>query len=84
MPFPASHHLDTGWYRYREGLWVRHNSIKSMVSKIAHRGPDNAEVFTLSACSLGAVRLAMVDISQPIVLVHNPDQGLVMAINGDV
>ncbi len=58
--------------------------IRSMVSAMRHRGPDDSGVFIEDGVALGMARLAIIDVTpaghQPM---HNADRSLWMVYNGE-
>lgn len=65
--------------------WQDENLIKSMNTKIAHRGPDDDGVFMLPEISLGHRRLSIIDLSsaahQPM---KTPDGRYAIVYNGEL
>ena len=59
--------------------------VRSMVDKIAHRGPDNAGIENFPKASLGFCRLSIIDLSpkanQPLL---DEDNKICMIFNGEI
>ena len=64
---------------------ISESSIKKMMQKIKHRGPDDEGIFISSNVGLGFVRLSILDLSpaghQPM---HSDDDELVIVFNGEI
>jgi len=65
--------------------WEDKELVKSMISLISHRGPDQKGVFTDNGVSLGHARLSIIDLSekgkQPMT---NEDGNIIVTYNGEI
>src|SRR4030042_413355 len=60
------------------------NSIKSMISYICHRGPDETGIYLDDHVGLGHARLSIIDLSKGVQPIHNEDESLWIIYNGEV
>ena len=58
--------------------------IRTMLSKIEHRGPDNQSYFLDKNISLGAARLAIVDVDNGNQPIFNEDKTICTIFNGEI
>jgi asparagine synthase (glutamine-hydrolysing) len=74
-----------GRYNFRSGRPVMTDQVTAMCDLIAHRGPDEAGVFTADAVGLGHRRLAIIDLTpggrQPMT---TADGSATVVFNGEV
>lgn len=74
-------------FAFASGISAEHSerTMKIMLEKIEHRGPDGAGVFSGEKATLGFRRLSIVDLSeegsQPML---NEDRSLVLVFNGEI
>ncbi|MCG8580247.1 MAG: asparagine synthase (glutamine-hydrolyzing), partial [Bacteroidales bacterium] len=58
--------------------------LNRMLTRIKHRGPDETGLYITPACSMGNVRLSIVDLSSGQQPLCNHDESLWIAYNGEV
>ncbi|WP_430816201.1 asparagine synthase (glutamine-hydrolyzing) [Carboxylicivirga sp. RSCT41] len=58
--------------------------LNRMLTQIKHRGPDETGLYITPACSMGNVRLSIVDLSSGQQPLSNQDESLWIAYNGEV
>jgi asparagine synthase (glutamine-hydrolysing) len=60
------------------------NTIKSMISVLCHRGPDETGIYLDDQVGLGHARLSIIDLSSGVQPIHNEDKTLWIVYNGEV
>ena len=58
--------------------------VSQMNSLIIHRGPDDQRVFDTENCTLGHVRLSIVDLVSGQQPMHDENAGLSVVFNGEI
>jgi len=67
----------------REGIPPDPYVIGSMISRISHRGPDEAGVYVDDHAGLGHSRLSIIDLAGGTQPIHNEDESLWIIYNGE-
>ena len=73
-----------GIFNHRKEAFVLNTQIRTMCSKLVHRGPDDEGIFVEEFVGFGIRRLSVIDIeggSQPI---FNEDRSLYIVCNGEI
>ena len=60
------------------------NAIKSMISVLGHRGPDETGLYLDDQVGLGHARLSIIDLSSGVQPIHSEDKTLWIVYNGEV
>jgi asparagine synthase (glutamine-hydrolysing) len=63
---------------------IRADLIKSMLSKVWYRGPDESGIYTGKKIGLGNVRLSIIDLTSGQQPLHNSDKSLWIVYNGEI
>lgn len=73
-----------GFYQFNESTDNKLNTLKAMLTRIKHRGPDESGVYLSDAIGLGSVRLSIIDLSTGTMPLSNKDESLWIVFNGEV
>lgn len=58
--------------------------IKSMLTRIKHRGPDESGIYLSEKIALGSVRLSIIDLASGTMPISNHDDSLWIVFNGEI
>ena len=70
-------------FTHKDGL-PRPERIAEATATLVHRGPDQQGVYESAFCSLGATRLAILDLAGGDQPIKSPDGGSVIVFNGEI
>src|SRR5690606_27460160 len=60
------------------------STLKHMLTRIKHRGPDQSGVYVGGYAGLGSVRLSIIDLSSRTMPISNHDNSLWIVFNGEI
>ncbi|WKK66826.1 asparagine synthase (glutamine-hydrolyzing) [Lutimonas zeaxanthinifaciens] len=60
------------------------HALRCMLTRIRHRGPDESGVFLSRKCSLGSVRLSIIDLESGTMPISNQNESLWIVFNGEI
>ena len=60
------------------------NTLKQMLTRIKHRGPDQSGIYLSDNIGLGSVRLSIIDLSTGTMPLSNSDESLWIVFNGEI
>src|SRR5690554_2721659 len=60
------------------------STLKHMLTRIKHRGPDQSGVYVSDYVGLGSVRLSVIDLSSGTMPISNQDNSLWIVFNGEI
>lgn len=60
------------------------STLKHMLTRIKHRGPDQSGVYVSDYVGLGSVRLSIIDLSSGTMPISNQDNSLWIVFNGEI
>lgn len=58
--------------------------LKKMLTRIKHRGPDEAGIYISDSIALGSVRLSIIDLNTGTMPLSNEDESLWIVFNGEI
>lgn len=73
-----------GFHRFTENTDTRLNTLRNMLTRIKHRGPDESGVYISDAIGMGSVRLSIIDLSTGTMPLSNSDESLWIVFNGEI
>ncbi len=73
-------------YFAQDGLRAEEGEVlvRAMMGALKHRGPDDQGLKIHPHCGLGSTRLSIVDLQGGHMPMHDPEQGLTVAYNGEI
>jgi asparagine synthase (glutamine-hydrolysing) len=74
----------TGFYRFNDNTDNKINTLRKMLTRIKHRGPDESGIYVSDAIGLGSVRLSIIDLSTGTMPLANADESLWIVFNGEI
>tara|TARA_R100000935_G_scaffold58821_1_gene98265 strand:+ start:23162 stop:25144 length:1983 start_codon:yes stop_codon:yes gene_type:complete len=74
-----------GFYNFQTGKQDQPTAtLRRMLTRIKHRGPDQSGVYLTNSVGLGSVRLSIVDLSSGTMPISNFDDSLWIVFNGEI
>jgi len=73
-----------GFYRFNENMDNQIKSLRYMLSRIKHRGPDQSGIYLSDTIGLGSVRLSVIDIDTGGMPLSNSNENLWIVFNGEI
>jgi len=73
-----------GFYNYRTSDADRTNTLRHMLTRIKHRGPDESGIYLDTSVGLGSVRLSIIDLSTGTMPLATEDGSCWIVFNGEV
>lgn len=73
-----------GFYNFKAPEEDRLATLKRMLSRIKHRGPDESGIYMNPRIGLGSVRLSIIDLSSGTMPLSNADGSLWIVFNGEI
>lgn len=74
----------TGFYQFNESTDNKTSTLKKMLTRIKHRGPDESGIYLSDTIGLGSVRLSIIDLSTGTMPLSNADDSLWIVFNGEI
>lgn len=74
----------TGFYRFNDSTDNKISTLRHMLTRIKHRGPDESGVYLSDDVGLGSVRLSIVDLSTGTMPLANKNESLWIVFNGEI
>ena len=73
-----------GFYQFQDNNDVRISTLRKMLTRIKHRGPDESGIYLSKNIGLGSVRLSIIDLSTGTMPLSNADNSLWIVFNGEI
>ena len=73
-----------GFYNYKASDTGRTNTLRHMLTRIRHRGPDESGIYLDTSVGLGSVRLSIIDLSTGTMPLATEDGSCWIVFNGEV
>ncbi|REE25109.1 asparagine synthase (glutamine-hydrolysing) [Winogradskyella pacifica] len=73
-----------GFYNFNLSTEDKVHTLRQMLTRIKHRGPDESGIYISKATSLGSVRLNIVDLTTGTMPLSNADGSLWIVFNGEI
>ncbi len=73
-----------GFYKSQENTDTKIKTLKYMLSRIKHRGPDQSGIYLSNTVGLGSVRLSVIDLNTGTMPLSNSDETLWIVFNGEI
>ena len=73
-----------GFYQYKDNTDNKINTLRNMLTRIKHRGPDESGIYLSNKIGLGSVRLSIIDLSTGTMPLSNFDESLWIVFNGEI
>ena len=74
----------SGFYQFNETTDNKINTLRNMLTRIKHRGPDQSGIYLSQKIGLGSVRLSIIDLKDGTMPLSNYDKSLWIVINGEI
>ncbi|WP_417861333.1 asparagine synthase (glutamine-hydrolyzing) [Winogradskyella sediminis] len=74
----------TGFYNFNTNTNNKVTTLKQMLTRIKHRGPDESGIYISNNIGLGSVRLSIVDLETGTMPLSNHDDSLWIVFNGEI
>lgn len=73
-----------GFYNHKNQADTKINTLRHMLTRIRHRGPDESGVYVSDTVGLGSVRLSIIDLSTGTMPISNEDGSFWVVFNGEI
>lgn len=73
-----------GFYRFNDSADNKTHTLRNMLTRIKHRGPDESGIYISDAIGMGSVRLSIIDLSTGTMPLSNADESLWIVFNGEI
>ncbi len=73
-----------GFYQFDVNPDSQEHTLRKMLTRIRHRGPDQSGVYLSEGIGLGSVRLSIIDLSTGTMPLSNSDGSMWVVFNGEV
>jgi len=73
-----------GFYRFNDNIDNKTHTLRKMLTRIKHRGPDESGIYLSEDVGLGSVRLSIIDLSTGTMPLANTDESLWIVFNGEI
>ncbi|NND10230.1 MAG: asparagine synthase (glutamine-hydrolyzing) [Flavobacteriaceae bacterium] len=73
-----------GFFQFNEDLGTKKHTLRKMLTRIRHRGPDQSGVYLSEKVGLGSVRLSIIDLSTGTMPLSNSDETQWVVFNGEI
>lgn len=73
-----------GFHKFKETTDKKSHILRSMLTRIKHRGPDESGIYLSEEIGMGSVRLSIIDLSTGTMPLSNADGSLWIVFNGEV
>ena len=74
----------TGFYQFNDSTDNKINTLRSMLTRIKHRGPDESGIYLSDDIGMGSARLSIIDLSTGTMPLSNEDESLWIVFNGEI
>ena len=74
----------TGFYNFNTNTDNKVATLRQMLTRIKHRGPDESGIYVSNNIGLGSVRLSIVDLATGTMPLSNNDDSLWIVFNGEI
>ena len=74
----------TGFHQYKGEKENYVHTLRKMLTRIKHRGPDESGIYLSKKIGLGSVRLSIIDLSTGTMPLSNSDDSLWIVFNGEI
>ncbi len=74
----------TGFYRFNDSTDNKIHTLRNMLTRIKHRGPDESGIYLSDEVGMGSVRLSIIDLSTGTMPLANADESLWIVFNGEI
>ena len=74
----------TGFYQFNESTDNKIITLRNMLTRIRHRGPDESGIYLSDDIGMGSVRLSIIDLSTGTMPLSNRDESLWIVFNGEI
>jgi asparagine synthase (glutamine-hydrolysing) len=73
-----------GFFNFNSSTDNKVSTLRKMLTRIKHRGPDESGIFLSKNIGLGSVRLSIVDLASGTMPLSNSDDSLWIVFNGEI
>jgi len=73
-----------GFFQFNEDVAVKKHTLRKMLTRIRHRGPDQSGIYLSEHIGLGSVRLSIIDLSTGTMPLATADESLWVVFNGEI
>jgi len=73
-----------GFFQFDEDIEVKKLTLRKMLTRIRHRGPDQSGVYLSENVGLGSVRLSIIDLSSGTMPLPGADESKWVVFNGEI
>ncbi len=73
-----------GFHQFEDNTDNKINTLRNMLTRIKHRGPDQSGIYLSNEIGLASVRLSIVDLSTGTMPLSNFDESLWIVFNGEI
>jgi asparagine synthase (glutamine-hydrolysing) len=74
----------SGFFNYSSSTENKVNTLRHMLTRIKHRGPDESGIYTSDRIGLGSVRLSIIDLATGTMPLSNSNDTLWVVFNGEI
>ena len=74
----------SGFYKFNSSTDNKVNTLRHMLTRIKHRGPDESGIYLSDDIGLGSVRLSIIDLSTGTMPLSNTNESLWIVFNGEI
>ena len=74
----------TGFYQFNDSTDNKINTLRSMLTRIKHRGPDESGIYLSDDIGMGSARLSIIDLSTGTMPLSNENESLWIVFNGEI
>ena len=73
-----------GFFQFNDTVDVKKHTLRKMLTRIRHRGPDQSGVYVSEGVGLGSVRLSIIDLSSGTMPLATTDESKWIVFNGEI
>ena len=73
-----------GFYQFNQNTNKKITTLRRMLTRIKHRGPDESGIYLSDVVGMGSVRLSIIDLSTGTMPLSNEDESLWIVFNGEI
>ena len=74
----------SGFFHFNSSTDNKVNTLRHMLTRIKHRGPDESGVYLSDEVGLGSVRLSIIDLATGTMPLSNSNDSLWIVFNGEI
>lgn len=74
----------SGFFHYNSSTENKTNTLRQMLTRIKHRGPDESGIYLSDDIGLGSVRLSIIDLDTGTMPLSNSDDSIWIVFNGEI